>query len=50
MRSPDVLALVASGLSDAESGDRLYLEEGTVKSHVRHIQTKMGWVEAALVL
>lgn len=51
-RERDVLALVGLGLSNAEAGKRLFLGEGTVKSHVRHILTKMNCanrVQAALV-
>ncbi|MEU6225538.1 response regulator transcription factor [Streptomyces sp. NPDC047042] len=43
-REQDVLVLVGLGLSNAEIGRRLYLGEGTVKTHVRHILTKLGCV------
>jgi DNA-binding NarL/FixJ family response regulator len=51
-RERDVLVLVGLGLSNAEAGRRLYLGEGTVKSHVRHILTKTGCanrVQAAIL-
>ena len=35
-REIEVLQLVAEGLANREIGDRLYLSEETVKSHVRH--------------
>ncbi|WP_281179673.1 LuxR C-terminal-related transcriptional regulator [Actinoplanes subtropicus] len=40
------------GLSDAEAGKKLHLGEGTVKTHVRHILTKLGCtnrVQAAIL-
>ena len=36
-RELEVLQLVAEGLANREIGDRLYLSEETVKSHVRHL-------------
>jgi DNA-binding NarL/FixJ family response regulator len=36
-----VLQLVSQGLVNREIGDRLYLSEETVKSHVRHILAKL---------
>lgn len=51
-RERDVLVLVGLGLSNAEAGKRLYLGEGTVKTHVRHILTKLGCanrVQAAIL-
>lgn len=51
-RERDVLVMIGIGLSNAEAGKRLYLGEGTVKTHVRHILIKLGCtnrVQAALV-
>jgi DNA-binding CsgD family transcriptional regulator/tetratricopeptide (TPR) repeat protein len=38
----DVLRLVASGLTDAEVAERLYLSRRTVTSHLTSIYTKLG--------
>jgi DNA-binding NarL/FixJ family response regulator len=40
-REIEVLHLVSQGLVNREIGDRLYLSEETVKSHVRHILAKL---------
>lgn len=41
-RETDVLVLVAEGLSNRAIGRRLHLTEGTVKSHLARIYTKLG--------
>ncbi|MFR9777491.1 response regulator [Micromonospora sp. MS34] len=41
-RETDVLVLVAEGLSNRAVGQRLHLTEGTVKSHLARIYTKLG--------
>lgn len=41
-RETEVLTLVADGLSNQAIGQRLHLTEGTVKSHLAHIYSKLG--------
>lgn len=41
-REIEVMDLVASGLTNREVGDALFIEETTVKSHLRHIYEKFG--------
>src|SRR5690349_7549845 len=36
-RERDMLTLVGLGMSNADAGQRLFLTEGTIKTHVRHI-------------
>jgi DNA-binding NarL/FixJ family response regulator len=51
-RERDVLAQVGRGMSNAEAGRLLHLSEGTVKTHVRHILTKLDCanrVQAAIL-
>ena len=40
-REVEVLCLMSEGLANREIGNRLFLSEETVKSHVRHILAKL---------
>ena len=40
-REIEVLQLVSEGLVNREIGDKLFLSEETVKSHVRHLLAKL---------
>lgn len=51
-REQEVLALVATGMSNAEIGRHLFLVEGTVKAYVSAILTRLGVknrVQAAII-
>ncbi len=41
-REKDVLALIGAGLTNSEIAADLYLGEGTIKTHISHIFTKLG--------
>jgi DNA-binding NarL/FixJ family response regulator len=40
-REREVLVLLGLGMSNADAAERLYMGEGTVKTHVSHILTKL---------
>src|SRR5699024_3229343 len=41
-REKEVLVLIASGLTNAEIGGKLYISEGTVKTHAKTLMRKLG--------
>jgi LuxR family maltose regulon positive regulatory protein len=41
-RETEVLHLLATGLSNREIAERLYLSEGTVKTHTHNLYAKLG--------
>lgn len=42
VREHEILRLIAKGLSNAEIGQRLYISDTTVKTHVTHILQKLN--------
>jgi DNA-binding NarL/FixJ family response regulator len=48
-REFEIMTLCAQGLSNAEIADRLYLSEGTVKTHLHHVYQKLGFSGRAQV-
>ncbi|MDQ2683465.1 MAG: tetratricopeptide repeat protein [Chloroflexota bacterium] len=46
-REAEVLRLAASGLSNAEMAERLFLSPHTVRAHLQHIYTKLGLASRA---
>jgi DNA-binding NarL/FixJ family response regulator len=49
-RELEVMREVARGLTNREIGDRLYIGEGTVKTHVARILAKLGLRDRVQVL
>ena len=41
-RQQEILLLIGEGLSNDEIGDRLHLQESTVRAHLHHILRRMG--------
>jgi DNA-binding NarL/FixJ family response regulator len=49
-REREVLALLASGATNAQLADQLTVAESTVKSHVKHILHKLGAANRAAAI
>lgn len=49
-REREVLALLASGATNAQLADRLTVAESTVKSHVKHVLHKLGAANRAAAI
>ena len=41
-REREILKLLADGMSNSDVAAKLFISQETVKSHVRHILTKLG--------
>ncbi|ORA42331.1 hypothetical protein BST19_25330 [Mycobacterium bouchedurhonense] len=50
VREREVLALLASGATNAQLADRLTVAESTIKSHVKHILHKLGAANRAAAI
>lgn len=50
MRQGEILALIGEGRSDREIGETLHLSEATVRSHLHHIQQRLGLESRAQVV
>ena len=48
-RETDVARLLAEGLTNKETGTRLFISERTVESHVRNILNKLGFNSGAQI-
>jgi DNA-binding NarL/FixJ family response regulator len=46
-RERDVLGLLAQGLSNRDIGEQLYISEGTVKTHVTHLLSRLNFKNRA---
>ena len=42
LREQEVFRLIADGLSNVEIGERLFISDTTVKTHITHILQKLG--------
>ncbi len=49
-REVEVLALIGRGATNTEIGQRLYIGEGTVKTHVGRILSKLGLRDRAAAI
>jgi DNA-binding NarL/FixJ family response regulator len=49
-REREVLALIGQGLTNAEIADRMFVSEGTVKTHINHLFAKLGLRDRAAAI